>query len=41
MPNRMRKELAEKIDRGMTDRQIFDALLKERGPMVFQPHLLP
>jgi hypothetical protein len=41
LPNRTRKELEEKIDCGMTDRQILEALLKERGPLVFQPHLLP
>jgi hypothetical protein len=41
LPNRTRKELEEKIDHGLTDRQIFDALLKERGPLLLQPHLLP
>jgi hypothetical protein len=41
MPNAMRRALAEKIDRGLTDRQIFEELLKEHGPLLLRPHLLP
>jgi hypothetical protein len=41
MPNVMRKELAEKIDKGMTDQQILEELLKESGPELLRPHLLP
>ena len=41
MPNRMRKVIAERIDQGLTDRQIFQQLLKEQGPMLVRPHLLP
>jgi hypothetical protein len=41
MPNARRDELAEMIDRGMTDRQIFDALLKQAGPLLLRPHLMP
>jgi hypothetical protein len=41
MPNHMRKVLGEKIDQGLTDRQILEQLLKERGPTLLRPHLLP
>ncbi len=41
MPNHMRSVLREKIDRGLTDRQIFEELLKEHGPLLLRPHLLP
>jgi hypothetical protein len=41
MPNHMRRTLAEMIDRGLTDRQIFEELLKEHGPELLRPHLLP
>jgi hypothetical protein len=41
MPNMMRKLLAEKIDQGMTDRQIYEELIKQRGPDLVKPHLLP
>jgi hypothetical protein len=41
MPNAMRKHLAGKIDRGMTDRQIFEEMLKTYGPALTRPHLLP
>ena len=30
----------EKIDKGMTDRQIFEELLKLYGPELTRPHLL-
>jgi hypothetical protein len=29
------------IDRGLTDRQVLDELLKEDGPLLFRPHLRP
>jgi hypothetical protein len=41
MPNHVRKLLAAKIDAGLTDRQIFEQLLKEQGPELLRPHLLP
>ncbi len=41
MPNHMRKDLAEKIDQGLTDQQILEDLLKEAGPDLLRPHLLP
>jgi hypothetical protein len=41
MPNRMRKLIAEKIDKSLTDKQIFEELLKERGPELIRPHLVP
>jgi hypothetical protein len=41
MPNHMRQVLADKIERGLTDRQIFEELLKEHGPLLLRPHLLP
>jgi hypothetical protein len=41
MPNQVRKVIAGKIDKGLTDRQVFDELLKEMGPDLVRPHLLP
>jgi hypothetical protein len=41
MPNASREKLGKMIDQGMTDRQIFDDLLKEAGPLLFRPHLKP
>jgi hypothetical protein len=41
MPNHMRRVLAEKIDRGLSDQQIFTELLEEHGPTLLRPHLLP
>lgn len=41
MPNHRRGELGAMIDRGLTDRQIFDALLEEAGPLLVKPHLMP
>jgi hypothetical protein len=41
MPNHRRYELAAMIDRGMSDREIFDALLKDAGPLLLRPHLMP
>jgi hypothetical protein len=41
MPNHMRRVVTKKIDAGLTDRQIFDELLKEHGPTLLRPHLLP
>jgi hypothetical protein len=41
MPNQMRKRLAAKIDKGLTDRQIFDELLKEYGADLLKQHLAP
>jgi hypothetical protein len=41
MPNQVRKIIAGKIDKGLTDRQVFEELLKEMGPDLVRPHLLP
>jgi hypothetical protein len=41
MPNAMRRSVAEMIDKGMTDRQIYEDLLKTHGPDLVKPHLLP
>jgi hypothetical protein len=41
MPKMARQILAEKIDKGLSDRQIFEELIKERGPDLLRPHLLP
>jgi hypothetical protein len=41
MPRFMRKTLAEQIDKGKTDRQIFEYLLKEHGPDLLRQHLAP
>ncbi len=41
MPRHMRKTIGEQIDKGRTDRQIFDYLLKEHGPDLLRPHLEP
>ncbi|MDB5308904.1 MAG: hypothetical protein JWO38_3106 [Gemmataceae bacterium] len=41
MPNHRRDEIGTLIDRGLTDRQIFDELVKESGPLLLRPHLMP
>jgi hypothetical protein len=41
MPNIMRKVIADKIDQSLTDRQIFEQLLKDKGPTLIRPHLMP
>jgi hypothetical protein len=41
MPNHMRKIIAQKIDKGLTDKQIFEELLKEHGTDLVRPHLMP
>jgi hypothetical protein len=41
MPNVMRKDIAEKIDKELSDRQIFEELLKEQGPDLVRQHLRP
>jgi hypothetical protein len=41
MAKRIRAGLAAMIDKGLTDREIFEALLKEHGPKVLCPHMLP
>jgi hypothetical protein len=40
-PNQARQEIGELIDKGMTDRQIFEQLLKNRGPDLVRQHLMP
>jgi hypothetical protein len=41
MPNAVRKTIGGLIDQGLSDQQIFEALLKEQGPDLLRPHLLP
>ena len=41
MPNARREKIGAMIDKGMTDRQIFDQLLKDAGPLLLRPHLMP
>src|SRR5262249_44132391 len=41
LPNHRREEIGKMIDRGLTDRQIFDELLRENGPLLVRPHLMP
>ena len=42
MPRHMRDVLAEKIDKGLSDKQIFEELLKEYDANVLlRPHLVP
>jgi hypothetical protein len=41
MPNQLRKVIAAKIDKGLTDKQIFEELLAENGPDLVRSHLLP
>jgi hypothetical protein len=41
MPHFMRDRIREEIDKGKTDRQIFEELLKEYGPDLTRPHLQP
>ncbi len=40
-PDARRAELGAMIDRGLTDRQILDALRKDAGPLLLRPHLKP
>ncbi|MCI0639422.1 MAG: hypothetical protein L0Y70_10135, partial [Gemmataceae bacterium] len=40
-PKFMRGILGKKIDAGKTDRQIFEELVKDHGPELLKPHLLP
>ena len=40
-PNATRRRIAEMIDKGMDDKQIFDDLRAERGPLMAKPHLRP
>ncbi|MCI0377990.1 MAG: hypothetical protein L0215_10310 [Gemmataceae bacterium] len=40
-PKHMRGILGKKIDEGKTDRQIFEELVKDHGPELLKPHLLP
>jgi hypothetical protein len=41
MPQLMRKKVAGLIDKGLSDRQVFEGLLKEHGPALLRPHLRP
>ncbi len=40
MPRAMRRDLGALIDKGLTDKQIFEELLKEHGADLLRPHLL-
>ncbi len=41
LAKRTRADIAELIDKGRTDQQIFDELLKGRGPDLRRPHMSP
>lgn len=41
MPRHMREMVGEQIDKGKTDKQIFELLLKEHGPDLLRQHLEP
>ena len=41
LAKRTRTEIAERIAQGLTDRQILEQLLKERGPKLLRPHMSP
>jgi hypothetical protein len=41
MAKRTRAEIAEMIDKGQSDRQIFEELLKRCGPKLLRPHIAP
>jgi hypothetical protein len=41
MPNLTRDEIRDLIGNGKSDREIWDALLKDRGPLMLKPHLRP
>jgi len=41
MPHSVREKIGAMIDQGMPDRDIFDHLRKELGPLLFRPHLMP
>ncbi len=41
MPNARRQAIGEMIDQGKSDRAILDELLKESGPLLLRPHLMP
>jgi hypothetical protein len=38
---RLREEIADLIDKGRTDRQIIEDLVKKHGPKLLSPHMLP
>jgi hypothetical protein len=40
MPRATRRDIGELLDKGLTDKQVFEALLKEHGPKLLRPHLL-
>ena len=40
-PNETRRQVREMIDKGLTDREIWDGLLKGNGHLMLKPHLLP
>jgi hypothetical protein len=41
LAKRTREVISEMIDQERTDRQIFDALLKDRGTKLLRPHMSP
>jgi Protein of unknown function (DUF3179) len=41
LAKRTRADIADLIDKGQTDQQIFEELLKGRGPKLLRPHLSP
>ena len=41
LPNAIREQVRQKIDKGLSDQQIFDELVKQHGDTILGPHLLP
>ena len=41
MPNFTRDEIRDLIAKGKSDKEIWDALFKDRGALMLKPHLLP
>jgi hypothetical protein len=41
MPNAIRQRVGEMIDKGLTDKQIWEELRKSQGPVMLRPHLVP
>ena len=40
-PNAFRKELRQQMAKGKTDREVWNELVKDNGPLILKPHLLP
>ena len=40
MPNQVRKFVRPLLDKGLSDREVFEAMEKEYGPSMWKSHLL-